>query len=201
MNLFKQTRPFVWYHFHKNWFMDWDLRTWIFWKMSVTALATRNFKRSSWIVLLKGRFRYQFRGVQVSSQIVLHIFFLFVFSTCMATYLFSLSSAVPSLSPVTSFFTARVTPYENVTAAILSYAVSHLHEGTEKLPKTCADTIGHLTESVPSLTVSEKWPPAQRFDMQAADRRSPIQVLTQRKDAWLGWSPGTGHLPHTEQCR
>ena len=88
-----------------------------------------------------------------------------------------------------------------MTAAILSYAVSHLHEGTGKLRKTCADTVGHSTESVPSLTVSEKWPPAQRFDVQAADRRSPIQVLTQRKAAWLGWSPGTGHLPHTEHCR
>ena len=98
--------------------------------------------------------------------------------------------------------TARVTPpWECVTAAILSYAVSHLHEGTGNLRKTCADTVGHLTESVPSLTVSEKWPPAQCFDVQAADRRSPIQVLTQRKAAWLGWSPGTGHLPHTEHCR
>ena len=132
---------------------------------------------------------------------------LFVFSNCMATclihipHLFPLSFAVPSLSPVTSFFTARITPHENVTAAILSYAVSHLHEGIGKLRKTCADTVGHLTEPVPSLTVSEKWPPAQRFDAQAVDRRSPIQVLTQRKAAWLGWSPGTGHLPHTEHCR
>ena len=67
--------------------------------------------------------------------------------------------------------------------------------------KPCADTVDHLTESVPSLTVSEKWSPAQRFDVQVADRWSPIQVLTQRKSAWLGWSPGTGHLPHTEHCR
>ena len=50
----------------------------------------------------------------------------------------------PSLSPVTSFLTARVTPHEKVTAAILFYAVSHLHEGTGKLRKTCADTVGHL---------------------------------------------------------
>ena len=134
-------------------------------------------------------------------------YYLFVFSSCMATclihipHLFPVSSAVPSLSPVTSFFTARVTPHENVIAAVLSYAVSHLHEGTGKLWKTCADAVGHLTESVPSLTVSEKWPPAQRFDVQAADRWSPIQVLTQRKAAWLGWSPGTGHLPYTEHCR
>ena len=91
--------------------------------------------------------------------------------------------------------------HENVTAAILSYVVSHLQEGTRKLRKTCADTVGHLTESVPSLTVSEKWPPVQHSDVQAAGRRSPIQVLTRQKAAWLGWSPGTGHLSHTERCR
>ena len=81
------------------------------------------------------------------------------------------------------------------------YRICTSHKGIEKLRKTCADTVGHLTESVLSLTVSEKWPPAQRFDVQAADRQSSIQVLTQRKAAWLGWSPGTGHLPHTEHCR
>ena len=35
-----------------------------------------------------------------------------------------------------------------------------------------------ISQSVPSLQFLKKWPPAQRFDMQAADRRSPIQVLT-----------------------
>ena len=90
----------------------------------------------------------------------------------------------PSLRyPVTSFFAARVTPHEDAAAAILSYVVSNLHEGTEKLRETYTDTVGHLTESVPSLTVSEKCPLAQRFDVQAADRQSPIQVLTQRKAA------------------
>ena len=62
---------------------------------------------------------------------------------------FPLFPSFPSLSPVTSFLTARFTPHENVTAAILSYAVSHLHESTGKLPQTCADTFGHLTESAP----------------------------------------------------
>ena len=66
------------------------------------------------------------------------------------------STFFPLSSAVASFFTARVTPHENVTAAILSYALSHLHEGTGKLRKTYADIFGHLTESVPSLTVSEK---------------------------------------------
>ena len=87
-------------------------------------------------------------------------------------------------------------PHENVTAAILSYAVSHLHEGTGKLRKTRADTSGHLTESVPSLTVSEKWPRAQRFDVQAADRRSPIQVLTQLDLGDL-LAPDAYHTPNT----
>ena len=66
-------------------------------------------------------------------------FFLFVFLPVwqlalyisLTFFLFHLSSAFPSLSPVTSFVTARVTLHENVTAAILSYAASHLHEGTE----------------------------------------------------------------------
>ena len=34
-----------------------------------------------------------------------------------------------------------------MTAAILSYALSHLQEGTGKLRKTCADTVSHLSES------------------------------------------------------
>ena len=36
------------------------------------------------------------------------------------------------------------------------------------------------------------------FDVQATDRRSPIQVLTEGCAAWLGWLPGTGHLPHNK---
>ena len=40
--------------------------------------------------------------------------------------------------------------------SLFSYAVSRLREGTGKLQKTCADTVGHLTESVSNLTVSEK---------------------------------------------
>ena len=64
--------------------------------------------------------------------------------------------------------------FENVTAAILFYAVSHLHEGTGKLRKTCTDTVCHLTESVPSLQSLKKWNLTQRFDMQAADRRPQI---------------------------
>ena len=49
-------------------------------------------------------------------------------------HLFPLSSVFPSLSPVTSVLITRVT-------AILSDAVSHLHESTGKLRKTCADTV------------------------------------------------------------
>ena len=104
-------------------------------------------------------------------------------------------------SPFFHFLPARGPPLENVTAAILSYAVSHLHEGTGKLRRTCNNTVSHLTESVLSLQSLKKWPLAQRFDMQAADRRWPIQVLTQRQAAWLVWPPGTGHLPHTERFR
>ena len=76
-------------------------------------------------------------------------------ATCLIHFLhlFPLSFPFPFLSLVTSFFTARVIPHENMTAAILSYALSHLHEGTGKLRKTCADTIDHLTVCSQSNTV------------------------------------------------
>ena len=94
-------------------------------------------------------------------------FFLFVFPPVwqLVLYIFSTFSpfSPPSLPYPLSLpsLTARVTfrpyrqsyPHENVTAAILSYAVSHLHEGTGKLRKTFVATVGHLTESVSSLTV------------------------------------------------
>ena len=49
----------------------------------------------------------------------------------------------------------------------------------EKMRKSCADTVGHLT------VCPQKCPPAQRFDMQATDQRSPIQVLTQLQAFFL----------------
>ena len=88
-------------------------------------------------------------------------------------FLLSSRFPLPSLSS-----RQRCDALENVNAAILSYAVSYLDEGTVKLRKTCADTVGHFTESVPSLQSLKKWPLARRFDMQAVDRRSPIQVPT-----------------------
>ena len=42
-----------------------------------------------------------------------------------------------------------------------------------------------LFKRVGRPTVPEKWP-AQRFDVQATERRSPIQVLTQHEAAWVG---------------
>ena len=63
-------------------------------------------------------------------------------------------------SPFFYFLPARApppSPLENVTAAILFYAVSYLYEGTTgKLQKTCAHTVGRLTESVPSLQSLKK---------------------------------------------
>ena len=66
-------------------------------------------------------------------------------------------------------------------------------EGTVKLRKTCANTVGHLT-ICPQSTVSEKMTSRSAFwYAQAADRRLPIHVLTQRETAWFGRLPGTGH--------
>ena len=147
-------------------------------------------------------FRDKFIIVEAVSNILFYSCFPAVWQLALYISPIFFPFSPPSLSyPLSLPHLPPVTPHENVTAAILSYAVSHLHEITGKLRKTCADTVGHLTESVPSLIDSKKWPPAQRFDVQAADRRSPIQVLTQRKAAWLRWSSGTEHLPHTEHCR
>ena len=62
-------------------------------------------------------------------------------------------------------------------------------------PGVCASS---TESSLPSVQSPKKWPPAQRFGAQAADR--PIRVLlTQPRATWLGWLPGTGHLPHAER--
>ena len=51
---------------------------------------------------------------------------------------------------VSRFLPGRGPPLENVTATILSYAVSNLHEGTGKLRKTCADSISVCPQSTVS---------------------------------------------------
>ena len=50
--------------------------------------------------------------------------------------------------PLFPFLLVRGFPLENVTVPILFYAVLHLHEGTGKLRKTCADTVRLLTRFV-----------------------------------------------------
>ena len=67
-----------------------------------------------------------------------------------------------------------------------------------EIAENCADTVNHLTESdVP--TVSKKIRLAQRFDMQATDRRTPVQRNGQRKSARLRSSRRSEHLPLTER--
>ena len=83
---------------------------------------------------------------------------------------------------------------------ILSYAtVSNLHEDTGKLRKTCADTVGHFTESVPSQQSLKKmtscstsryagrepgghpskyWASAKLLDLGAVDTYAPITHRT-----------------------
>ena len=125
---------------------------------------------------------------------------------------FPLFSFFPFLSPVTSatsFPTARATflsyrqsypPWECDRSHSLLCCIAFARGHSETAENLCRYS-RPFNRVCPSLAVSEKWPPARCFDVQAADRRSPIQVLTQRKAAWLGWSPGTGHLPHIEHCR
>ena len=51
------------------------------------------------------------------------------------------------------FLPARGPTRENVTVAILYYALSHLHEGTGKLRKTCADNSRPFTPTIWHLTL------------------------------------------------
>ena len=76
-----------------------------------------------------------------------------------------------------------------------------------KLQKTCVDRVSlrfallHDAGANSRVLLDVKTG-LRIFNAKVADRRSPIPVLIQRQDAWLGWSPGTEHLPaHTERCR
>ena len=65
-------------------------------------------------------------------------------------------------------------PLENVTVAILSYVLSHLHADTGKLLKTFADTVGHLTVC-PQSAVFEKM--NSRWAFQCAGRGPTVTHL------------------------
>ena len=78
-------------------------------------------------------------------------------------------------------------------AAILFYAVSHLHEGTGKLRKTRADTFRHLTESVSSL-VSEKM--TSRSPLRCAGRGPVVpHPSTDPAPSCLIWEIGGNRIP------
>ena len=117
-------------------------------------------------------------------------------------YISSFQILTPTRFPFLSLFFRQRSGLDNVTAAILSYAVSHLQRGHWKT----ADNLCRYSRRFHSLSQVYKslkkiTSPAQRFDMQVPNRRSSMQVLTQRQAAGLGWPPGAWHLPHTERCR
>ena len=61
-------------------------------------------------------------------------------------------------------------PLQNGTAVIFSYAVAVFVQGAGKSRKTCANTVGHLIDSVSSLQSPKKWPLGQQFDVQGRTR-------------------------------
>ena len=100
----------------------------------------------------------------------------YTISTSFSLFVFSV------ISPFFYFLPARGVAWECDRSPIFSNDVPYFHEDIRKLWKPCADTVGHLIEfGIPTL--SEKWPSAQRFNVNATDRRSPIQVLTHREAA------------------
>ena len=71
----KKMRSLRWYNFRSNWFVDWDFKIWIFWKMSVIALAAANINRSSLTVYYKeitveGRLRLNLGKIHRNFQIL-----------------------------------------------------------------------------------------------------------------------------------
>ena len=56
-----------------------------------------------------------------------------------------------------TFFPPETPPFRMWPQPFFPNAVSNSHEGTGKLRKTCADTVDHLTESVPGLQPLKKW--------------------------------------------
>ena len=135
-------------------------------------------------------------------------FFLFVFPPVwllvfyISPTFFPLSSAFPFLSPCHFLLYRQSYPHENVTAAILSYAVSHLHERTGKLRKTCADTVGHLTESVPSqqFRCAGRGPAVTH---PSTDPAKSCLTCAENRHSDLGdcLAPDTYHTPNTVSCK
>ena len=97
---------------------------------------------------------------ELINYFVPQFFFFIRSSTCtaIAFYIsppsFPLSSFFP-ISPFLHCVPARGLPLENVTATILSYAVSHLNEGTGNCGKP-VPLQSAISQSLPQSTVSEK---------------------------------------------
>ena len=121
------------------------------------------------------RFSKSFLTNYLMSKVVSFYSWFYLYGYCL---LHITTPVSPFLLPPGSSFLyclpAKGPPLKNVTAAILSYAVSHLHEGTGKRRKTCINTVGHSTESVP--TVYSLW----KNDL-------PLSILICRP--WTGGHP------------
>ena len=96
----------------------------------------------------------------VLPQNVTRIFFSFIRGSTCTTIVFYISPLPFFLSSFFHFLSARGSSLEIVTAAILSYAVSHLHEGKNDLPLSvsiCRPQIGGHP--------SKYWPSAKLLDL------------------------------------
>ena len=108
---------------------------------SFTLLRFCNFT-FNWVVLFRYfyfmflRLIIYFSGFNLNSFCFIHI----------PNPLFFLSFLFLSLPP-----RQRFPPWECDRSNSFLYTVSHLHEGTGKLRKTCANKVGYLTESVSNL--------------------------------------------------
>ena len=100
-----------------------------------------------------------------------------------------------------TFFPPEVSPWEcDCSHSFLCY-IAFARRRKETAENLCRYNRPFNRVCFQSTSLWKTDVPLSVFHVQAADQRSPIQVLTQRRAAWLGWPRGTGHLPHAERCR
>ena len=103
------------------------------------------------------------------------------------------------LIPIFIFFPPKPHSPENVTTAILSYAVWHLHEGTGKIRKTCGRYSRLFNRVCPQCTVPEKT--SSRSAFRCAGRGPAVtHSSTDSAPGCLTWVIAW-YLLHTKRCR
>ena len=127
----------------------------------------------------------------IFNRIKIYYYFLFVFPPARLLN-FTSPFLLSSRFSIFHFLPARGPPFENVTSPMPFSPM--LYRLCTRAQKNCGKPMPIQSAIQQSLyPINSLWKNDFPMSMQAADRRSPIQVLKQRQAAWLGWPPGIGH--------